>query len=562
MSSALLTDARPVSARARDLRRSTASESMYRAKKGRRRMPDRQGKPWTAGEDRQLIEAFRRGDDIEEIARNHGRSVPAVRTRLERRGLLPGPHNPSVTPQLATAPLQPVAGESTPLGAAVDGLIDALQSLKTSPTERQPFQRTVANVMKSYEQLNICLLAMAVATDPDTSGDELDLDPAPERLRKALADAVSACVANLKNRYVASLALGLVGDGQRATFAQMGRDMDVTGERARQRKVSAYRGINAVLPRRFATAQRIRNVLKEISADTDWTDPKQAAPHIVRRINDNYAAAVQLTVMCCKAAGASTQSRELEQTAREAVSRTCRDPDLYGRWGLDHWTDAASKTVFNGVQFFASPPESLRSRKRLTGNYFDPLAPNFRSEKLGRTVACESYLENRVLSWLEKSPEVLWYQEQPAVVPYVIDGMNTRYFPDAAAWDSTRRIVIVEAKPLYYMFRRETLIKALGALRHFEPQGMGYLLVDERGRTLAELASQPFDVDAALEVEKRFAEESMTLGKVRKALEKLCGEFDWIVFGSMVVNRDWAVSSEEPVSVAKLPNGVSFRPLR
>ena len=524
-------------------------------------MPDRRGKPWTADEERRLIEAFQRGVTLEEIARDHGRSVPGVRTRLERRGQLPGPQSPTVTPQLAATPLQPITADSAPLGVAVDGLCDALQSLKTSPTERRPFQRAIAVVMKAYEQLNICLLAMAVATEPDTSDDNSDLDPAPERLRTALSDAVVACVANLENRYVASLALGLVSDGLRVTLGEIGKDLDVTGERARQRRVSAYRGINAVLPRRFATAQKIRDVLKEISPDTDWTDPDQAAPHIVKLINDNYAAAVQLTVMCCKAAGGSGKSRELEEKAVQAASRACRDPDLYGRWMLDRWADAASKTIFSGVQFFDSPPESLRSRKRLTGNYFDPLAPNFRSDKLARTVACESYLENRVLSWLEKSPDILWYQEQPAVVPYAIDGMNTNYFPDAAAWDHTHRVVILEAKPLYYMFRRETLIKALGALRHFEPQGMGYLLVDERGRTLAELAAQPFDLSAAVEAERLFAEGPTSFGKVRRVLQNICGKFNWIAFASMAVNRDWAVSSEEPMTVGKLPPGVTFRPL-
>ena len=155
----------------------------------------------------------------------------------------------------------------------------------------------------------------------------------------------------------------------------------------------------------------------------------------------------------------------------------------------------------------------------------------------------------------------MWYQEQPAIVPYVIDGMNANYFPDAAAWDCSHRVVIVEAKPFYYMFRRETLIKALGALRHFEPQGMGYLLVDERGRTLAELAAQPFDLSAAVNVERLFAEGPASFGKVRRALQNICGKFNWIAFGSMVVNRDWAVSSEEPVTVGNLPAGVTFHPL-
>ena len=521
-------------------------------------MPERQGKPWSADEERRLLEAVQRGVELEAIARDHQRSVTGVRTRLERLGQLPASQSPIVTSQPATAPLQPRSAEPLPVGAAIDRLITTLLSLKTSPTERKPFQRAIASVMKAYEHLNDCLLATTTAIQPDAP-DDPDLDPAPDRLRAALSDAIVACVSNPKNRYVASLALGLVGDGQHVTLAQMGRNMDVTRQRIRQRKVRAFRSINARLPRRFATAQRIRNILKEISPTTDWADPDQAAPHIVKLINDRYAAAVELTVMCCKAAGA--RGRELQQKAIQAVGIACRNPDLHGRWTLDRWPDAASKAIFNGVQFFASPPESLSGRKRLTGNFFDPEAPHFRSDKLTRTVACESNLESRVLSWLERSPDILWYQEQPAVVPYVIDGVNCNYFPDAAAWDSAHRIVIVEAKPIFHMFRRETLIKALAALRHFEPHGMGYLLVDERGRTLPELACQPFDLNVALEIEKLFTQGPVSFGKVRRALQTLCGKFSWIAFGSMVVNRDWAVSSAAPVSVAKLPAGVSFRPL-
>jgi hypothetical protein len=164
-------------------------------------------------------------------------------------------------------------------------------------------------------------------------------------------------------------------------------------------------------------------------------------------------------------------------------------------------------------------------------------------------------------SWLERSPDVLWYQEQPTLVPYVIDGKNSNYYPDAAVWDSAHRIVIVEAKPIFMMFRQETLIKALAALRHFGPRGIGYLLVDERGRTLSELAYEPFDVDAVSEVEKLLAHGPASYRTARKALENRCGHLEWTTFASIVVNRDWAVSSLSPVRVSKLPEGISFRPL-
>jgi hypothetical protein len=56
-------------------------------------------------------------------------------------------------------------------------------------------------------------------------------------------------------------------------------------------------------------------------------------------------------------------------------------------------------------------------------------AAEFPSEKLGRDVACESGPEYRVLNWLEKSPVVHWYQEQPVAVPYSFGGRNRVYYP-------------------------------------------------------------------------------------------------------------------------------------
>ena len=75
-------------------------------------MPERQGKPWTADEERQLIEAFQRGVELEEMARSHQRSVAGVRARLERLGQLPASQSPIVTTQPAAASLQSRSAES------------------------------------------------------------------------------------------------------------------------------------------------------------------------------------------------------------------------------------------------------------------------------------------------------------------------------------------------------------------------------------------------------------------------------------------------------------------
>jgi hypothetical protein len=59
-------------------------------KNQRSKLPDNAGKPWTADEDRQLLERFDQGSDIPSIARYHQRTAPGIQARLERHGRLAG----------------------------------------------------------------------------------------------------------------------------------------------------------------------------------------------------------------------------------------------------------------------------------------------------------------------------------------------------------------------------------------------------------------------------------------------------------------------------------------
>jgi len=67
-----------------------ASES-NRSESGRKApRPDQAnaGKPWSADQDQQLLDAFDRDVPLAEIARLHGRTVGGVRARLEKHGRL------------------------------------------------------------------------------------------------------------------------------------------------------------------------------------------------------------------------------------------------------------------------------------------------------------------------------------------------------------------------------------------------------------------------------------------------------------------------------------------
>jgi hypothetical protein len=185
------------------------------------------------------------------------------------------------------------------------------------------------------------------------------------------------------------------------------------------------------------------------------------------------------------------------------------------------------------------------------------------SEKLGRNIACESGTELRVFTWLEHSFDIRWYQEQPISIPYVHHGRPRRYYPDVAIWDQEGRVAMVEVKPLFTIYREETVIKAIAALNFLGPQGIGYLLVDASGRTPATVAHHAYDEGAAQEIESLVAHGSVPFRAVREIWSRRHPgrTLDVLTFASMVVNRDWSVTDAPGVRVGKLPEGLSFRPL-
>lgn len=548
-------------------------------------MYERQGKRWRPGEDQELADAFRGGTSVAELSARHQRRRGAIRSRLERLGLLERRDR-----SLASTDTKPMIGEEhsaadssadrrttaaarnpadpppdcEPLSARIslriDELIAALKDLQAHVAVGKLPERNLRAVGLAYERLDSEFMAAVSDVPSDTvgaAGRNIDGgDPAPERLRSAVLNLIRACVSKLKDRYIVTRVLGLTGDGVPATLAAVGEEFALSRERIRQRRDRAFRNINANVQRRLTSAAKLRAALFAIPEVAQSTTPRDIARLVVRMMTDRFAAARQLTLICCKAAGLS--GSDLEMVA-SAAQEACRDPVLGGKWRVDHWRDIASQAI-GATNRFESPPKLLLGRKRMPYAADGELI-TLKSEKLGRSVACESGTELRVFTWFERSAEIRWYQEQPLSVPYIHRGRARRYYPDAAVWDHQGRVVVVEVKPLFTMYREETLAKAIAALKFLEPRGIGYLLVDSSGATPAALAHYSYDQAAAQEIEALFAQGPVAVGSIRETLSRRVGRIDMRTFISMVLNRDWSVMAAEPAQVGRLPEGLSFRPL-
>jgi cellobiose phosphorylase len=90
---------------------------------------------------------------------------------------------------------------------------------------------------------------------------------------------------------------------------------------------------------------------------------------------------------------------------------------------------------------------------------------------------------------------------------------------------------------------------------------MGYLIADNRGRTLKDYSHIPYDLELASRIERLMDEQAtLSFQVVREFFVASYGRFELPQFVSTVINRDWAVTSEL-VTVDRLAPEMSFRSL-
>jgi transposase-like protein len=527
-------------------------------------MNERHGKGWSPEESQALIEAFAAGHSVAEVARRLGRSPRAVQIRAERQGLVVANDAqrteatlPSQTDLAARPPEH--ATPLTDLIAGIDNLASSLAVLRGAASQGRITSSAVTAVARAYHRYDDTVLQLLPPHQQASDSEDSSADPLPDRLREALSALVRACVRDRRRRFIALQLLGLDHDGIPPSMATLGRTFARSRERIRQLRNSAMRQITSKLAMRRGSAARLRAVLGDISSDTDWSQPTGAASWIVRLATDHYAAAGLLTFICCRVAGAHEPAEILRQECATAAYRAANDPELRHSWRFDNWEQAQAKAIFLTQARFESPPADLTGLKRRPGRENGGAAFDLDSKLLGRTVLCESGTERRVYRWLEQSPTVRWYQEQPAHLLYRFDGAQRQYYPDVAVMSTDGRVVVIEVKPVFQMYRYKTLAKANAAIRHFGARGIGFLLIDDSGRTLADIARHPFSVQAAEEVEQLMSGGPVTFGQIRRELTRIQGHFDNATFAAMVVNRDWAVTDGPGVRVFKLGDELSFR---
>ena len=103
-------------------------------------------------------------------------------------------------------------------------------------------------------------------------------------------------------------------------------------------------------------------------------------------------------------------------------------------------------------------------------------------------------LEMHLLLKLEQIKEIAFYQEQPFVIPYELDGTQRTYYPDVFFVIEDGRGVVVEVKPRYQMALHENLTKWSALHKYCVQNGWGLLITDGY-RSIQKLQQHEFSVE-------------------------------------------------------------------
>lgn len=119
-------------------------------------------------------------------------------------------------------------------------------------------------------------------------------------------------------------------------------------------------------------------------------------------------------------------------------------------------------------------------RSREVSSEGEGKAGEFFSAKLDRNVQYESQLELAFYMQLERSTQVVLYQEQPFAIFYEDKGATAQYYPDVFVVLNDKRGLIVEIKPVFQMglYRNQLKWKALDDF--CRQKGLGILITDGR----------------------------------------------------------------------------------
>ncbi|EIQ0069266.1 TnsA endonuclease N-terminal domain-containing protein [Salmonella enterica] len=448
--------------------------------------PARHGAPWSKEEFQQLILAIEQGLKLSELAGRHQRTSGGILGAIKR--LLPSEfcqnNNISSVSDLARYFKDTQNQERA-------CLINALCPSAATEKKTEKNQETGA----SKQAASSCA---AVSGASGKTPDEKQITgfvPSTEFLDYVASESdvimlISAAVESLsKERDRDILLMRLGTDEHPYTLAEIAAKCGVSRERVRQIQERAFRRLAGKSRYEGTPGAALKKLINAVSNSS-----YEIAIWVHRIAHRDFMTSSGLAakfILCT--AGIQKVKREeivgffsdisllqkaklakLRELNRSRAAKERVESEISGWLSYTDWP-----------KVIAPPPSAVHLSSQRIVNDSD-IAGHFYSQKLARTVQYESGLELTIMTQLERSDQVSFYQEQPVAIPYSFKDKLRKYYPDLLAATVDGRCLLVEVKPTDSMALSVNRAKANAGRAWAHARGWGWLVVSNR-HTLRQL---------------------------------------------------------------------------
>ncbi|RJT17803.1 sigma factor-like helix-turn-helix DNA-binding protein [Buttiauxella izardii] len=449
--------------------------------------PARHGAPWSKEEFQQLILEIQQGFTLSELLERHQRTSGGIYGAIMR--LLPSKFCQSNNVG-SVSDLARYFDETRNQERAC--LINALYA--SAATEIDPEKKQKSGIPQRVGEQAV----LSCATLPGANGKTpvekkiTDFVSNTEFLDYVASESdvimlVSAAVESLsKERDRDVLLMRLGTDEHPHTLAEIAFKWGISRERVRQIQERAFRRLAANSRDEGTPGAALKKLIKAVSdspyeiaiwahriAHRDFmTSPKLAANFIL--CTTGILKVKRVEIVGFFSAISHQQKANLRELNRGRAAKDRVESVLSGWLNNTYWPS-----------IIAPPPPAAQLSSQRVVNDSD-IAGHFYSQKLERTVQYESGLELDIMTLLERSDLVSFYQEQPVAIPYSFKGRLRHYYPDLLVSTIDGRCLLVEVKPTDSMALSINRVKANAGRAWAHARGWGWLVVSDR-HTLRQL---------------------------------------------------------------------------
>lgn len=448
--------------------------------------PARHGAQWSKEEFQQLILAIEQGLSLNELAQRHQRTSGGILGAIKR--LLPSEFCQSNNISLVSDLARYFKDTQNQERAC---LINALCPSVATEKKTEKNQETVT----SKKAVSSCATVSGASGKTPDEKQLTGFVPSTEFLDNVASESdvimlISAAVESLpKERDRDILLMRLGTDEHPYTLAEFAAKCGVSRERVRQIQERAFRRLAGQSRYEGTPGAALKKLINAVSNSS-----YEIAIWVHRITHRDFMTSSGLAAkfILCTAG--------IQKVKREEIVGFFSEISLLQKVKLAKLRElnrsrAAKERVESELSVWLSctdwpkviapPPSAVQLSSQRIVNDSD-IAGHFYSQKLARTVQYESGLELNIMTRLERSDQISFYQEQPVAIPYSFKDKLRMYYPDLLVATVDGRCLIVEVKPTDSMALSVNRAKANAGRAWAHARGWGWLVVSDR-HTLRQL---------------------------------------------------------------------------